>query len=169
MKYGYMDDMDHHHSHKSANLLSRDGLKAHIMEFQAFAGLNQTGELDEMTVKMMNMPRCGVKDKISMKMNHDLEHQHHPRRSKRYTLQGKHCTCLSNSLTIAVQFKFFKSLHFPAKWVKCESPHVIHANRIQNENNGNTLLDIFWGFTVRHGAVKPHLVNITISHKIVAQ
>ena len=89
MKYGYMDDMEHHHhSHKSANLISRDGLKAHIMEFQAFAGLNQTGELDEVTVKMMNMPRCGVKDKISMKMNEDLQHHDHPRRSKRYTLQG---------------------------------------------------------------------------------
>ena len=77
-----MDDMDHHHSHKSANLISRDGLRQHIMEFQAFAGLNQTGELDEKTVKMMNMPRCGVKDKVGMKMT-----EHH--RSKRYTLQGK--------------------------------------------------------------------------------
>ena len=44
MKYGYMDDMEHHHG-KSANLLSRDGLRSHIMEFQQFAGINVTGEL----------------------------------------------------------------------------------------------------------------------------
>ena len=39
-----MDDMEHHHG-KSANLLSRDGLRSHIMEFQQFAGINVTGEL----------------------------------------------------------------------------------------------------------------------------
>ena len=44
MKYGYMDDMEYHHG-KSANLLSRDGLRSHIMEFQQFAGINVTGEL----------------------------------------------------------------------------------------------------------------------------
>ena len=43
MKYGYMDEMDHSHA-KSANLMSRDGLKEYIMEFQKFAGLNQTGK-----------------------------------------------------------------------------------------------------------------------------
>jgi len=81
MKYGYMDEMDHHHHHKSANLISKDGLKKYIMEFQQFAGLNITGELDEITVKMMNMPRCGLKDKVGMKMTNHT-------RSKRYALQG---------------------------------------------------------------------------------
>ena len=84
MKYGYMDDMDHH-NHKTANLLSRDGLKKYIMEFQAFAGMNVTGELDADTVKMMNTPRCGVKDKLGMKMD---SHQHQRSRSKRFALQG---------------------------------------------------------------------------------
>ena len=75
--------MDHSHS-KSSNLMSRDGLKKYIMEFQEFAGLNQTGELDEKTVKFMNMPRCGVKDKVGMDMS-----KNHTRRAKRYALQGK--------------------------------------------------------------------------------
>ena len=40
MKYGYMD-MDHQHHGKSANLLSKDGLKKYILEFQKFAHINQ--------------------------------------------------------------------------------------------------------------------------------
>ena len=41
---------------------------------------------------MMSMPRCGVKDKVGMDMskNHTENPNHrHPRRSKRYALQGK--------------------------------------------------------------------------------
>ena len=79
MKYGYMDH--HHNSGKSAPLLSRDGLYDYIMEFQAFAGINQTGELDSETVKWMNMPRCGVKDKVGKGAEHG--------RRRRYALQGK--------------------------------------------------------------------------------
>ena len=51
MKYGYMDDMEHHHG-KSANLLSRDGLRSHIMEFQQFAGINVTGELGKKIIML---------------------------------------------------------------------------------------------------------------------
>ena len=62
MKYGYMD---HAHNHgKSAQLLSADGLKNYLMEFQSFAGINQTGVLDDETIYWMNMPRCGVKDNV---------------------------------------------------------------------------------------------------------
>ena len=43
--------------------------------------------LDRETVKMMNMPRCGVKDKVGKNMN---EEEHHHGRSKRYALQGKY-------------------------------------------------------------------------------
>merc|ERR1712088_1140782 len=46
-------------SGKTAALQSLDSA---ISDFQAFAGLEQTGELDEETVKMMHTPRCGVKD-----------------------------------------------------------------------------------------------------------
>ncbi len=58
MKYGYMDAP--HPGSKSANLLSRDGLKEYIMEFQAFGGLNMTGELDKETIALMSMPRYGL-------------------------------------------------------------------------------------------------------------
>ena len=45
MKYGYMDG--HTKSNKSAPLLSRDGLRDYVEEFQSFAGLAVTGELDQ--------------------------------------------------------------------------------------------------------------------------
>ena len=59
MKYGYIEDMGDSFS-KSENL------KKYIIEFQAFSGLNQTSELDEPTIEMMNLPRCGVKDIIGI-------------------------------------------------------------------------------------------------------
>ena len=55
-KFGYLKTSS---SGKTAALRSIDSA---VKEFQAFAGLRQTGELDEETVKMMEMPRCGVKD-----------------------------------------------------------------------------------------------------------
>ena len=55
-KFGYLQSGT---SGKTAALQSLDSA---IANFQAFAGLEQTGELDEETVKMMHTPRCGVKD-----------------------------------------------------------------------------------------------------------
>jgi len=63
MKYGYMDNPMS--SAKTANLLSRDGLRDYIMEFQSFAGLNMTGELDNQTIRLMNMPRYSLESRQS--------------------------------------------------------------------------------------------------------
>ena len=41
----------------SAPLLSSDGLKDYIPNFQNFAGLEVTGELDQQTVSLMKQPR----------------------------------------------------------------------------------------------------------------
>ena len=78
MKYGYMDVQ--RKDAKSAPLLSRDGLRDYIREFQSFAGLPQTGNLDEKTVELMKTPRCGVKDIVGKGAT---------ARKKRYALQGK--------------------------------------------------------------------------------
>ena len=64
MRYGYMNDASS--SGKSANLLSPDALRDSIKEFQRFAGLPVTGDMDGNTEKFMSMPRCGVKDKGEM-------------------------------------------------------------------------------------------------------
>ena len=78
VKYGYMDGQ--REGEKSAPLLSRDGLKDYVREFQAFAGLPQTGELDQDTVELMKTPRCGVKDIVGRGST---------TRKKRYALQGE--------------------------------------------------------------------------------
>ena len=96
MKYGYMDVP--RQDAKSAPLLSRDGLRDFILEFQAFAGLPQTGDLDEKTVELMKTPRCGVKDIVGKGAS---------TRKKRYALQGKvtpfcHVTIVGTISRIAV-------------------------------------------------------------------
>jgi len=48
-----------------------------LKDFQAYNGLNVNGQLDQPTLHLMSMPRCGNKDKFSK------------RRSKRYAIQGK--------------------------------------------------------------------------------
>jgi len=65
--------------------VTADAFRASIMEFQRFAGLRETGELDEDTEEMMKMPRCGVKDMIGPGAR--AKRDGHSR-SKRYALQG---------------------------------------------------------------------------------
>lgn len=81
-RYGYLKQSSS--SGKSSALQSMDSA---IEKFQAFAGLEQTGELDGETVKMMEMRRCGIKDIIED--DEDSPRQRLlRRRSKRYALQG---------------------------------------------------------------------------------
>jgi len=79
MKYGYMESKE-----GTAALQTEEGLrrkiKKAVMDFQAFAGLNQTGVVDGKTREMMETPRCGVRDIIG--------HGAYARRRKRYVLQG---------------------------------------------------------------------------------
>jgi matrix metalloproteinase-14 (membrane-inserted) len=53
-------------------------LRKAIEDFQSFAGIPVTGELDDHTLEQMQLPRCGVKDKVGTGDN----------RAKRYALQG---------------------------------------------------------------------------------
>ncbi|XP_065370544.1 stromelysin-3 isoform X3 [Calliphora vicina] len=50
-----------------------------VQDFQSFAGLNVTGDLDSETMELMSLPRCGVRDKVGFGNDN---------RSKRYALQG---------------------------------------------------------------------------------
>ncbi|XP_057652121.1 matrix metalloproteinase-14-like isoform X2 [Diorhabda carinulata] len=62
----------------SSQILDERSFTKAIEDFQAFAGLDVTGELDEKTKAVMTLPRCGVKDKVGTGDN----------RAKRYALQG---------------------------------------------------------------------------------
>merc|ERR1719283_527868 len=78
-KYGYIQQKN-----GTGALVSEDKIKEYVKsavkDFQAFAGLNQTGELDPVTVELMGTPRCGVRDIIGPGAT--------ARRKKRYVLQG---------------------------------------------------------------------------------
>ena len=63
LEYGYVDAKAWSSSLVTKETLNKFLNKA-VIEFQAFAGLNQTGNLDEETVKLMQTPRCGVRDII---------------------------------------------------------------------------------------------------------
>ena len=75
VKYGYMDGKNK--DFESQELLSNEVMTDAIEEFQAFAGLEVTGELDNETQSLMNEPRCGVQDDIST-----------DKRMQRYVLAG---------------------------------------------------------------------------------
>lgn len=76
-QFGYLSPK--YRNPTSGNLLDQDTWEKAIMEFQSFAGLNVTGELDGETMQLMSLPRCGVKDKVGFGSD---------TRSKRYALQG---------------------------------------------------------------------------------
>lgn len=74
-RFGYMDQ----NRGNSASLLTEESVTMAIKDFQRFANLNETGILDNETIEMMNVPRCGVRDRVG--------HGDSARR-KRYALQG---------------------------------------------------------------------------------
>lgn len=80
-KYGYLGKDD-----GTEALVTEENIgqyiKGAVKEFQAFAGLEQTGELDDVTVELMGTPRCGVRD---LEQSADVEFGE---KSGAYVLQG---------------------------------------------------------------------------------
>ncbi|XP_022903605.2 matrix metalloproteinase-14-like isoform X1 [Onthophagus taurus] len=76
----------------SSRLLNQSILKRAIEEFQSFAGLPVTGEINEETESVMKLPRCGVKDKFIFGSD---------TRFKRYALQGSRWKIKNLTYTIS--------------------------------------------------------------------
>ncbi|KAK6633359.1 hypothetical protein RUM44_003961 [Polyplax serrata] len=76
-KYGYLPPSASNPT--SGSLITEEAFSQAIADLQSFAGLNVTGVLDDETIKLMETPRCGVKDKVGYASDS---------RSKRYALQG---------------------------------------------------------------------------------
>ncbi|XP_076345485.1 matrix metalloproteinase-25-like [Tachypleus tridentatus] len=73
-KFGYLPSSDF----QTGNLRTDEQLRKAIKLMQKFGGINETGEMDEATVKLMNRKRCGMPDLIGPSD-----------RVKRYALQGQ--------------------------------------------------------------------------------
>ena len=85
-KYGYISNNDGKASQvKEENI--KEFITSAVKDFQAFAGLNQTGELDPVTVELMGTPRCGVRDR-GQEETAGGGGSNSSRRKKRYVLQG---------------------------------------------------------------------------------
>ncbi|XP_063791541.1 matrix metalloproteinase-25 [Pseudophryne corroboree] len=74
-RYGYLPLPDPY----SAQQQTLDGLIKAVKTMQRFAGLRETGELDDQTVAMMHRPRCSLPDVITTPEG---------RRRKRFALSG---------------------------------------------------------------------------------
>lgn len=77
-RYGYMNG-----TLANANLISEDSFHEAVTSFQRFAGIPETGSVDSLTVRYMQMPRCGNKDRSGKGENGKRR-----KRRKRYALQG---------------------------------------------------------------------------------
>uniref|UniRef100_A0A131Z4B3 Matrix metalloproteinase-14 (Membrane-inserted) n=1 Tax=Rhipicephalus appendiculatus TaxID=34631 RepID=A0A131Z4B3_RHIAP len=76
-KFGYIAPT----KNGTAALRSQEALVDAVKEFQRFAGLRVTGRVDNETAATMELPRCGVRDKVGFGLDAR-------RRRRRYALQG---------------------------------------------------------------------------------
>ena len=83
LKFGYFSDSS---SGQTSSLQTIDNA---VAKFQAFAGLEETGEIDDKTLEFMSKKRCGVKDfgSDAGEVNDHTEIVIH-KRHKRFALQG---------------------------------------------------------------------------------
>ncbi|XP_022110634.1 matrix metalloproteinase-14-like [Acanthaster planci] len=75
--YGYLRPM----TSDDGTFMTEEEMREGISKFQYMANITQTGELDNDTMRMMNMPRCGMPDVVG----HSLD----AKRKRRYSLGSR--------------------------------------------------------------------------------
>lgn len=78
MQFGYLPASDM----ETGALRTKEEMERAVSDFQRYADLPATGQLDSETMKMMAKPRCGVRD-VRPEVEHD---DHDGRRHRRYAL-----------------------------------------------------------------------------------
>ncbi|KAG9342950.1 hypothetical protein JZ751_015166, partial [Albula glossodonta] len=76
-RYGYLQPPDS----RTGQLQTREGISKALRQMQQFAGLKETGELDQATLSLMSTPRCSLPDIMGTG-------DRRKKRRKRYTLSG---------------------------------------------------------------------------------
>ncbi|XP_046456176.1 matrix metalloproteinase-9-like [Daphnia pulex] len=78
-RFGYLERGPQDSSY-SESVCTAESFRSAIEDFQSFAGLKKTGEIDNETCEVMSKPRCGVPDRIRP--------GHSSTRQKRFVIQG---------------------------------------------------------------------------------
>ncbi|XP_063884517.1 matrix metalloproteinase-17-like isoform X2 [Scylla paramamosain] len=78
-KFGYVEDKG---DNNTGFVYTQQTLREALLRVQEFGGIEQTGELDEATVKLMETPRCGLPDLRP----EDIAQQNNHTRRKRYII-----------------------------------------------------------------------------------
>lgn len=103
------------------NIMSLEDLSEGVRTFQRFAGLPQTGVLDEETIDKMEQPRCGVPDIVGTEA---------AARKKRYALQGSKWQKKQLSYKIT---SYTRDLH-----KRVTEKQIADAFKVWEENSGLT-------------------------------
>merc|ERR1719402_876941 len=130
---------------KSPGKGHRVSVEEAVKNFQEFAGLSATGELDEETIKLMSLPRCGVKDVIAPSSGNSSKYQVQGSRWQKKTLSYR-VTRYSQKMTRAqVDADVKKAFSF---W------SAATTLKFFNRNSGDVDIQIGF-FTFSHGDADP--------------
>ncbi|CAH1270700.1 MMP14 [Branchiostoma lanceolatum] len=110
-KFGYLPSA----SEQTGGLQAQGNLNKAIRQFQRFAHINITGELDEPTLEMMERPRCGVKDIVGTANS---------ARKRRYAIQEASLS-LSPAADIVQPYDYVS--HQGSRWRKHDLTYRISA------------------------------------------
>merc|ERR1719402_1568997 len=130
---------------KSPGKGHRVSVEEAVKNFQEFAGLSATGELDEETIKLMSLPRCGVKDVIAPSSGNSSKYQVQGSRWQKKTLSYR-VTRYSQKMTRAqVDADVKKAFSF---WSDATTLKFV------KRNSGDVDIQIGF-FTFSHGDADP--------------